>query len=218
MLWQPTRGILQPNQHWRRPQTTVAYTGPGDIETFTAWYGFRAYSAATTGTAAIRVIRASDSTQTDINTLSDGSLDSSTLATFLTSTTGKVVTVYDQVGTNHITQATDGNRPAVTASALNSAYGMTFTAASSTQLISGSSFASQAIPYAFVTVIKGTGTKNAASLDTGGYVGVVLEMDVGAGGFRLYAGVNLDVSATSGTWYAFQGIANGASSVYNING
>jgi hypothetical protein len=24
MLWQPTRGILQPNQHWRRPQTTAA--------------------------------------------------------------------------------------------------------------------------------------------------------------------------------------------------
>lgn len=24
MLWQPTRGILQPNQHWRRPQTAAA--------------------------------------------------------------------------------------------------------------------------------------------------------------------------------------------------
>lgn len=38
MLWQPTRGILQPNQHWRRPQSaggqvnlTRAYFA-GDIE------------------------------------------------------------------------------------------------------------------------------------------------------------------------------------------
>lgn len=27
MLWQPTRGILQPNQHWRRPQTTGGALG-----------------------------------------------------------------------------------------------------------------------------------------------------------------------------------------------
>jgi hypothetical protein len=31
MLWQPTRGILQPNQHWRRPQGSAA---PSQVVTF----------------------------------------------------------------------------------------------------------------------------------------------------------------------------------------
>jgi hypothetical protein len=59
-----------------------------------------------------------------------------TLTTFLTSATGKIVTCYDKAGTNDLTQATDANRPAITASALGTSYGMTFAAASSTVLLS----------------------------------------------------------------------------------
>jgi hypothetical protein len=55
-----------------------------------------------------------------------------TLTTFLTSATGEIVTCYDKAGTNDLTQATDANRPAITASALGTSYGMTFAAASST--------------------------------------------------------------------------------------
>jgi hypothetical protein len=58
------------------------YVGPGDIVSFTAWWGFRAYSAARAGTKAIRIVRASDSAQSDINSLANGSLDAATATTF----------------------------------------------------------------------------------------------------------------------------------------
>jgi hypothetical protein len=48
------------------------YTGPGDLTlsgTFQQWGGFRAYSAATAGTKAVQLTRASDSTTQDINSL-----------------------------------------------------------------------------------------------------------------------------------------------------
>lgn len=37
MLWQPTRGVLQPGQHWRRPQGTAAAFSPADIANLKIW-------------------------------------------------------------------------------------------------------------------------------------------------------------------------------------
>src|SRR5262249_577175 len=97
---------------------TSSYIGPGDVLTGAlAWWGLRAYSAAKTGTKAVRIIRASDSAQQDFNTLSTGALDMTSLNTFLTSTTGKVVTLYDQTGNGFdFGQATDAIRPQLTLS------------------------------------------------------------------------------------------------------
>src|SRR5262245_59121759 len=114
----------------------AAYTGPGDVVSFSAWHGLRAYSKATIGTKLVRIVRASDSTQQDFASAADGSLDAASIATILNATSGKVVTLYDQVGTNHLTQGTDSARPAITANALNSSYGITFNAAASTELVS----------------------------------------------------------------------------------
>jgi hypothetical protein len=69
-----------------------------------------------------------------------------TLTTFLTSATGEIVTCYDKAGTNDLTQATDANRPAITASALGTSYGMTFAAASSTVLLSTNTMGTNAQP------------------------------------------------------------------------
>lgn len=69
-----------------------------------------------------------------------------TLTTFLTSATGKIVTCYDRAGTNDLTQATDANRPAITASALGTSYGMTFAPASSTVLLSTNTMGTNAQP------------------------------------------------------------------------
>jgi hypothetical protein len=99
---------------------TGGYVGPGDTNaTAFAWWGLRAYSAAMCGTKCVRLIRASDSAQSDFNTLSDGTFDISSATTWMTATTAKVVTLYDQSGGNksfgaplHLTQATDANRPA----------------------------------------------------------------------------------------------------------
>ena len=53
------------------------YTGPGDIVSFTAWYGLRAYSAAVAATGtqkAINITRASDSEVCDVLIATSGSL------------------------------------------------------------------------------------------------------------------------------------------------
>jgi hypothetical protein len=197
----------------------AAYTGPGDIVAFTWWGGFRAYSAATAGTAAIRVVRASDSAQTDINTLADGTLDAATLATFLTATTGKVVTVYDKVGTNHVTQGTDGNRPTVTANAIGTSYGMTFVRASNTILLSGSTI-TQSQPYSLVVIAQqpdNATDQGIIAIDDGGFNGAGTNYTSGAN-FRAYSGLSFDQAATTNTMHALQAIFDGASSVNRVDG
>ncbi len=198
--------------------TGASYTGPGDIVAFTAWYGLRAYSAAKCGTACCRVVRASDSTQIDINSAADGSLDAATLATFLAATTGKFVTWYDQVGSNDLTQGTDGNRPAVTANAVNTSYGATFDGGSGTVLVTGSNF-NLTQPYSFVATAKQPTPAGCGLLgiDDGSYAGVVVEFTAGPE-IRIYAGSNFNANITGGALYAFEFVVNGASSVISANG
>ena len=68
---------------------------------------------------ACRLVRASDSAESNFNYDTDGVLDTASVATFLTATTGKVVTIFDQVGDDDLTQGTDANRPAYDATAFN---------------------------------------------------------------------------------------------------
>jgi len=212
LFYQP-RGALDP------AAGGAAYTGPGDIVTFTWWGGFRAYNAATAGTKAIRV-RAADAAQTDINTLADGSLDAATLAAFIvTHGACTVVTVYDKVGTNDCTQATAGNQPLVTANAQGTSYGMTFVRASSTILLSGTTI-TQSQPYSLVATAKQTDAasdQGVIAIDDGGFNGAALDCTT-APNFRLYSGLSFDQSMTTNTMYAMMGVFNGASSVSSLNG
>lgn len=196
-----------------------AYTGPGDITAFTFWCGLRAYSAATAGTAAIRIVDSSGLNPTDINTLANGTLDSSTLATWIGAHgTASVTKWYDKVSTNDLVQATVANMPVITANALNTSYGITFTAASTTQLISGSTVtASQ--PVSAVTVVQPTnttGAKDFFSIIDASYLNGVLGEKNGTN-LRMYAGSNADKAMTV-AWHAVQMIFNGASSLSAIDG
>src|SRR5665213_385939 len=75
------------------------YTGPGDVVgSATAWWGLRAYSAATIGGNVVDIKRASDNTTQTFVSLTTGALDVASIATFLTSTTGVVTKLYDQTG------------------------------------------------------------------------------------------------------------------------
>jgi hypothetical protein len=197
---------------------SASYTGPGDIQSYTFWCGFRAYNAATAGTKAIRVVRASDSTQQDINTLANGNLDAATLTTFLTSTTGKVVTCYDKAGTNDVTQSTDANRPAVTANALGTSYCMTFTG--TTALISGSN-ENVSQPYFFSAIANktaGDSDRGIVSINNSSYGGATTQFQT-ANPFNIYAGTSVNSGALSlSTWYALQALLSGASSINRVNG
>lgn len=198
-----------------------AYQGPGDIQAFTNWWGMRAYNAASIGSNIFRLVRASDSAQQDFASQSDGYPSASAIATFLSATSGKVVTWYDQVGGNNLTQGTDGNRPTVTANAVNTYYGATVLAASS-QVLASSNITSQAQPYSIVAIAKNTsaGSKSLLGINSGSYNGFVIELSGGVEGLRLYAGALLNDGATAAlnTWYAIQSVVNGASSVIARNG
>lgn len=178
----------------------------------------RAYNLATAGTKAIRVVRASDSTQQDINTLANGAFDAATLTTFLTSTTGKVVTCYDKVGTNDLTQGTDANRPTITANALGTSYGMGFAAASSLQLV-GPNLSPQAQQYYFYSVANWNGAANAGlwGADSGGFSGAIAEFQTAGPVFAVFAGSVLSATTTANAWHAIQTLFNGASSVISMD-
>lgn len=106
-----------------------AYQGPGNLSlgTWGAFWSCRAFSAATAGTKAYRIINETTTLQTDINSLSNGFCDTTTPVTFCTGAVCKIVTYYDQTGGTNcsgsacdITQGTDSGRPTWQASTLNS--------------------------------------------------------------------------------------------------
>lgn len=90
------------------------------IDTFpvNAWdIGHRLYSGYKG--AACRIIRASDSVEEDFYYLSDGTLNTTGIADFISGTTGDFVTVYDQIGSNDLEQDTAADQPLYTATGFN---------------------------------------------------------------------------------------------------
>lgn len=85
------------------------YQGPGDLITgWFQWGGFRAFSFATIGTAAIRLRRDSDQAESDFVTLApNGLLDTGSISSFKGAANLFVTKVYDQSGNgNDLVQAT----------------------------------------------------------------------------------------------------------------
>jgi len=68
----------------------------------------------------IRLIRASDSAEQDFGFNADGTLDTASIATFLSATTGDIVTIYDQIGSNDLTQSTAAAQPLYSVTGFNS--------------------------------------------------------------------------------------------------
>lgn len=77
----------------------VSYTGPFEIAGTTgtgAWWGLRAFSVAKIGSACVRILRSSDSTQQDINIAANGFINMSD--PFLDGSTYSIMKLYDQTG------------------------------------------------------------------------------------------------------------------------
>src|SRR5580765_4648404 len=97
------RLLLWPHSPALDAAGSAAYVGPGDIATYSFWGGLRGYSAAYaapgTNPAIVVYDTATDLISTDINILSDGTLDLASLATFV-GLHGSVAIgkVYDQTG------------------------------------------------------------------------------------------------------------------------
>lgn len=220
MTWS-NAGWLSSESGWYHNKVSgSSYVGPGDIATFAYWYGLRAYSGAKAGTKCIRVIRASDSTQTDINSLSNGALDISTLTTFLAATTGKIVTFYDQVGSADATQATGASQavmsltagPASTVTsqfAGSQSYNATVSALGGVQPLSFSMVAERTSNFtaynAVLNVASGSGDFGAL-------------FDANANSIAGYFGGVIGQTGLDSAYHAVQGLASGTSSLINIDG
>lgn len=201
---------------------STAYVGPGDIVSgATAWYGLRAYSAATASalTNAVDIIRASDSTTQTFTVLATGALDIASITTFLASTTGKVSKLWDQTGNgNHLTQGTDANRPTFTLSGIGSLPVMTCASSAAPTLSGTISTISQ--PWTVSAIYNNTNNAVFQSLVTNAASGLGVYIDdvSGANHIELEITSDLVASATDGSWHAIQAVANGASSDMNVDG
>ncbi len=102
--------------------TGVSYTGPGDLVAgWSAWWGLRAFSAATIGTNCIKLRRDSDQAVLDFVTLANGSLDVASIATWKGAANLFVDTLYDQSGNGrNVGNTTAGDQPSFTLSGLGS--------------------------------------------------------------------------------------------------
>lgn len=199
---------------------TSSYVGPGDVQTFKAWYGFRGYSNATVGSPCVDIIRASDSAIQTFSILATGALETASIATFLSATTGKISKIYDQTQTGwDLVQGTDAARPAYTASAVGSLPGMTLAAGQ--QLINASAFPTLAQPFSVSYVAERTGALTSASNVISGNNGAS-NVQIGFGALAnkalLYANTITNAAANDNAFHAIQAVANGSSSSIYVDG
>jgi hypothetical protein len=195
----------------------TAYTGPGDVvASAIAWWGLRAYSDAAAGNNCVRLRRSSDNTEQDFVTLADGSLDVASIATFKGGGSVFVRTLYDQVGTNHMQQATNAQQPELILSGVGALPVIRAAAATPHHMTSGSSI-TQSQPYTATSVWKCTA--NAGTLQSA----------VGSGNFAqghnngsptvfIFAGSLPTTSGAHNAWHTMNAVYNGASSDIGLDG
>ena len=216
------------------------YVGPGDIVSGAgSWYGLRAYTAAIAiaGTqAAVNIRRGGDNVTADVLIATNGGLgltanqsggapgdNGLTPAAFSTHGGGNgtlfVTKLYDQSGNGRdVSQATAANQPNFVLNALGS-----FPAVQSTLspllYLTGSGSGTRAQPYTSSGVIKkassGSGFAALGDLQT---EAIAVGEDLSNVIMRLDGSTTITVAQSNNTWYAVQGLANGASSELYING
>lgn len=195
---------------------SVSYTGPGDIVSGAdAWWGLRAYGAATAGTKAIRLARASDGAQENISTLSNGNLDTSTAATFCASTTCTIITWYDQTGNGFdVTQTATSSEATYTVNCLGSLPCATLPGGTG---YSSSGNMTQAQPLTYSVMYDRTLIQE-YELVLDNNRNAILGTAAAANQAQITAGSQVTATSTDNVWHAMQGVLNGSSSFFYIDG
>lgn len=99
-----------------------AFTGPLDglgVTPVGAWSVARRLTVDYTGPL-IRIRESGGDTELDIGFDADGNLDTAAAAAHIGANSGFITTIYDQIGSGDLTQATAANQPAYLASGINS--------------------------------------------------------------------------------------------------
>jgi hypothetical protein len=203
------------------PTSVAPYVGPGDIVSgATAWWGLRAYSAATAGTKAINIRASGDNATADINTLTNGNLDVVTVSSFLTTHGGTafLTKMYDQTGGgNDVAQATAANQPSLVLSGLGSLPIIDATGGVWLDAVTFPGPTAQQYTWSLVFLSVNDSAQHVVLGDASGEsIGIY---PAGSGG-GFYASINNtnNIAATDGTWYAYQVLGNGVSGNINQNG
>lgn len=202
-------------------RVVTTYVGPVDvIPGAIAWWGLRAASAATVGTNAIR-LRKDDAgnTEQDFATISGGGLDLSSISSFKGANNLFVVKIYDQIGSNHHTQAAAAGQPTFTLSALGTLPSIDNSAGGLTKRLVSSSF-TQSQAFTASHVCKYTSDNDgflwsSASDTTRG----PRCNGLGVGTIDIYAGGSDNFTAVSkNVWHALATIYNDTLSDINVDG
>lgn len=214
---------------WPGPGTPASsgggggYTGPGDVKTFTAWAGFRAYSSATRGNKFANVCQPAGSNCIDLNTdaTTGKAPNAPTVNGSACNNSGHVCTVaklYDQTGGgNDFSNGTPAQQPLYLTSALSSMPCGQY-AKASTQSLSMITNPVIAQPYSISGVFERTGSTTAQNyvLANGLYF---FYHEAAVNVFDVYAGTTvLAVTANDNAFHAGQGVYNGASSAAYVDG
>jgi hypothetical protein len=217
MGWSNGKGWMSSDGGWYGPPAAApSYTGPGDIYSFSVWFGLRAYNAAyaSPGTnPAIDIVDQAGANPLTVKILSTGNLDVASIATWVTAhsvTTIYITKVYDQTGGgNHVTQATLANMPQLQLNAIGTLPLILFTTIGQ-NLLSAASF-TQTSPMTASTVAM-RNPANSSNFD------FVISDDFTAGGFGFLNGANTagmysaqdSVTATDGSLHALQYLSSSA--------
>jgi hypothetical protein len=222
----PFRGVAPQVTQIGALPPAPAFAGAGDVVSGAlAYWGLRAYSAATRGAKLVNACYESGGSDTGCADLSSdattGILDAGVVDGTHTcpGASCTIKTFYDLTGNGHdATQATVANRAALTAACLGTNPCAVF---SGGQYYVASGNVTQAQPLTYSSVFQPTSSVNGVVLGTEQTdYGAPLLQEANSSGLklRLYAGSILDVAGALDGWYAFQGVFDGASSASYING
>lgn len=203
------------------PIPSGAFQGAGDIVSGArAWYGLRAYTAASIGGNAVKLRESGGNTTQIFTTIAGGGLDLSAISSFKGANNLFVDTLYDQTGNGfNLTQATTANQPGFSLASLGSLPTMTFNG--TTQFLNNTSGPNGAVGSTFSFVAKNIYTTVQQSVmhinGTGGDQQTGFSLS-GVNDFFVYAGAILHGTQTDGNYKACQAVFNNASSDANVDG
>jgi hypothetical protein len=208
-----------PTAFMPQPAAGGAYSGPGDVVSgATAWWGLRGYNAAVSNgsTKSVNVRRSSDNTTQDFVILSNGNLDVASISSFIGGGNGFVTTLYDQSGTNNLTQGNAANQPQLILSGLGSLPIMQSTG-SQFMFVTTSTVDTQPFTASAVAIRTGSFTSSGMCL-TSQSPFVQLGFQSVANTLHFFAGTDINVSANDNVWRSLNAVYNGASSVLYVDG
>lgn len=201
-------------------QSASSYIGPGDVATFTAFYGVRAATnayAVLLGSA-FNLRRSSDNGTMTANFLSTGDLDTATISAWAGGSNIFVSQAYDHIGSNHVSQGASGSQPRLflTGGANNLPY------------LSQSNVATVGLGGSNVTPT-GSACMSLVAQRSAGNFGIFGSQNGPTTGNRIFptgfaaswtlAGSSgtIIANATNNAWHYAQGVINGASSELYID-